>query len=371
MCSEYGPVEKRDAVKLNSEKLIYLTRKQSEAIFTFSHVPRVSISGPAGTGKTIVGIEHLKRKKVTPVNSCLYITSSSHLANWVGRNLADGIECFELNEFLNIIWRKYYTSQSYNKKYDVDSQEATTSINRFIRDLNGEKLHRFDHIVVDEAQNFSNEWLQFIIQKVWSGSENDMDFDDNECPTIRFLYDPEQTRESKTDDGKARTIQKAKEDLREFEHIYDVFRAKLSLNCRNSEEIQKKIETIKGETGPSPDITCNMSDLPGEIVKIIPAYRGGDPLSTTIIASIDQIDVNELKLDTPKDGRHNLSFHTWKTVTGLEADRVISIFSVHESDLKRQKRKRLKVASRAKMELYEIAVVDNSIKITKDKRLKK
>ncbi len=191
--------------------LVRLTEEQAAVLELLEEFPRVAITGPAGTGKTLVGLEKARRLSAEgqPVLFLCY-----------NRPLGEHIQA--LGEDFKVSWFHKYARDvvtSAGLKFEIPKEpDAQKTFWRddvadlLIRALDLYPDERFDAVVVDEGQDFQEMWWLAIEKLLVDTKES----------TLYVFYDPNQNLFG---GGPAETL-----GLKE---------SKLTFNCRNTENIAR------------------------------------------------------------------------------------------------------------------------------------
>lgn len=134
------------------KELIELNQTQDAIIDLLSHYPRAFIVGGAGTGKTWIGMKKVLRC-AQGGGDALFLCYNKSLAKFVEKTINDeNIDCFTIDSFMYSRFgeRASYVSQVAGSKRYSDL---------FSSDYNGKK---YDLIVVDEGQDFSEDWAYCV-----------------------------------------------------------------------------------------------------------------------------------------------------------------------------------------------------------------
>ena len=223
-----------------SDALIALTKEQYRCLDQLDDNPRCLIQGPAGTGKTLLAIEEVK-KSVARGEKVALFCFNANLADWLSsyfENMPEAVRPKYIGTFhryMTQVARKAdllpaYPPDSDNVQqyYQSDLPEAAA-----IALLDGGEL--YDKIVVDEAQDLIRdsylEVMNACLEKGLSRGRWTMfgDF------SMQAIYA----------DGMsgAGMIEKLEEQTA-------FIRFKLTINCRNTKPICKEIETVTGFKAP-------------------------------------------------------------------------------------------------------------------------
>ncbi len=223
-----------------SDALIALTKEQYRCLDQLDDNPRCLIQGPAGTGKTLLAIEEVK-KSVARGEKVALFCFNANLADWLSSYFETMPEAVRpkyigtFHKYMTQVARKAgllpiypQDSDKIQQYYQSDLPEAAA-----IALLDGGEL--YDKIVVDEAQDLIRdsylEVMSTCLEKGLSRGRWTMfgDF------SMQAIYA----------DGMsgAGMIEKL-EDQTAF------IRFKLTINCRNTKPICKEIETVTGFKAP-------------------------------------------------------------------------------------------------------------------------
>lgn len=219
-----------------SDALIALTKEQYRCLDQLDDNPRCLIHGPAGTGKTLLAIEEIK-KSVARGEKVALFCFNSNLADWLSayfQKMPDVVHPEYVGTFHGYMTRvakeagvlpKFpQNSDKKGKYYQVDLPAAAA-----LALWNGGK--RYDKIVVDEAQDLIRdsylEVMSACLQKGLSRGRWTLfgDF------SMQAIYAEGIT---------------GKEMIDELEEQTSFIRFKLTMNCRNTKPICKEIETVTG-----------------------------------------------------------------------------------------------------------------------------
>lgn len=235
-CAVSMSVQLRNA----NDALIVLTKEQYRCLDQLDDNPRCLIQGPAGTGKTLLAIEEVKKSVVRGQKVALFCFNTN-LADWLCsyfENMPEAVRPEYVGTF-----HKYMTQvaksagllpvyphdpDKVQQYYQTDLPEAAA-----IALLDGENL--YDKIVVDEAQDLIRDnYLEVMgacLEKGLSRGRWTMfgDF------SMQAIYA----------DGMSGTKM-----IEKLEEQTAFIRFKLTMNCRNTKPICREIETVTGFKAP-------------------------------------------------------------------------------------------------------------------------
>ena len=235
-CAVSMSVQLRNA----SDALIALTNEQYRCLDQLDDNPRCLIQGPAGTGKTLLALEEVKKSAARGEKVALFCFNAN-LADWLNSYFDDMPNVVRpqyigtLHKYMTQVAREAGILPAYphnpdkvQQYYQTDLPEAAAIALLDVGEL-------YDKIVVDEAQDLIRDAYQDVmsscLEKGLSRGRWTMfgDF------SMQAIYS----------DGVsgAKMIEKLEEQT-------SFIRFKLTINCRNTKPICKEIETVTGFKAP-------------------------------------------------------------------------------------------------------------------------
>lgn len=171
---DYG-VKVAHEMEAVEERLARLTQEQLEALEGLSRVPRVCVEGAAGTGKTLVALEHARRAALRG-ERVLFTCFNRFLGNHLRSQVQNAPEWKEARQNVvvgsfhrvldDIIARTPLAAKWAALRQEPRSGAALDDFFRndytdwTLRALESSDIRPFDRLVVDEAQDLiSEEWL--------------------------------------------------------------------------------------------------------------------------------------------------------------------------------------------------------------------
>ena len=142
--------------------ILTLTEEQYRVLELLSRVRRVAVSGPAGSGKSLLAVEHARRLAAQGLRT-LFVCFNRPLADAVGRDVTaqDNLRihtfhdlCHRLGEEAGIVAGDYVN--------DPSPEFFTRLPEVLLEALQARPDLRFDAIVVDEGQDFESEWWALL-----------------------------------------------------------------------------------------------------------------------------------------------------------------------------------------------------------------
>lgn len=223
-----------------SDSLIALTKEQYRCLDQLDDNPRCLIQGPAGTGKTLLAIEEVKKSAARGEKVALFCFNAN-LADWLSSYFADMPDTVRpqyvgtLHKYMTQVANEAAVLPAYphdpdkvQQYYQTDLPEAAA-----IALLDGGEP--YDKIVVDEAQDLIRDtYLDVMgscLKKGLSRGSWTMfgDF------SMQAIYS----------DGVSGTKM-----IEKLEEQTSFIRFKLTINCRNTKPICREIETVTGFKAP-------------------------------------------------------------------------------------------------------------------------
>lgn len=195
------------------EQLIRLTEEQIKTMDSLAENDKILISGPAGSGKTLLAMEYAKRK-ANEGKRVLYLTYNKGLATYLSTlDIPSSIVVKHLHglicDYVPLNPQRMQEPQYY----------STTLPEQFVKYLSTHNLAAYDVLVIDEGQDLINSKYFPIFDKlVKKGLYNG---------SWAVFYDPNQNLFNQA---------KFEKSLNELLRNHPA-RCKLTKNCRNTEQI--------------------------------------------------------------------------------------------------------------------------------------
>lgn len=150
-------------------EVLELTKNQLKILRNLERQKRVFISGGAGTGKTVLGMEKARRLAESG-QKVLYTCYSRPVANRLAaRNPIDGVTIVNFHRLCHEYAAHIGRASEFEQKENYTSEEfwKYTSVEILLDAIaaTGDEL-KFDSIIVDEVQDFSDTWLDTLINEL-------------------------------------------------------------------------------------------------------------------------------------------------------------------------------------------------------------
>lgn len=272
-----------DTITLTNQKIVEATKLQAKILRGVDAMPRLILSGRAGTGKTAVATTFATRA-LKEGKRVLFLCYNKNLADHIRSFLSPEINVTTAHSFyLSAI--KSANAESYINEYGSNSDDFFDLLPKIYRDIAYPSIdEKYDVVIVDEAQDLMNiDHIQAIAVAVKGGLESG---------NIKLFYDPIQNIYGKLTD----------EVLDLLYDDYFFARFELLENCRNSCEVATMANVISEVNVPInedistgspllPKYVRKISDVPTAIKNII------NKLSSTGVAPEDIIILSPRTID--------------------------------------------------------------------------
>lgn len=223
----------RQTIDEREEQLVQLTREQARVIDFLDEQLHAAVFGAAGTGKTLLAVEKARRL-ASPSEPVLFLCFNSALR--------DHLESSHGQRNVSYLTFHGLARHLFGTEGDLESVERD-----LIEHLANDEPLPFAHVVIDEAQDFDRDWLEFLRYRFRSGA-------------FYVFYDRNQTIQNEKDATWLNDIP---------------CRLVLTRNCRNTDEIARVAYRVAGlsavptlgATGPRP--TLHAIAAPGNAMMIV------------------------------------------------------------------------------------------------------
>lgn len=259
-------------------KLLHITEEQYKIFRMFSSNNRVILNGGAGTGKTLLAIEHA-RKIASLGKSVLFLTYNKLIATYLNYNLNK-----EKDEYKGIIdianFHEFISRhiETYDKnQYNDNTFFKEIMPERFLDYVNNSFNDKYDVVIIDEGQDLLRvNYLLCINEMIIGGLENGSWY---------VFYDSNQNiYNEEFEDGYKLLLE------------YRPVTLELSLNCRNTKQIctyntlisglnYENMIKVRGENVER-DIYSDNTDLHNKLKRLVKQLKhDGVKLKDIIILS--------------------------------------------------------------------------------------
>lgn len=135
-----------------AQQFIQMTRQQASIIDFLDEQEIAVISGAAGTGKTVVALEKARRLSEFS-ESVLFLCYNSALRNF-------------LKQEHDLPGVDFHTFHSVARKFVGDAPTFSLMADKFLEYLsNSTEFWPYQHLIIDEGQDFSDEWLEWLTER--------------------------------------------------------------------------------------------------------------------------------------------------------------------------------------------------------------
>ena len=288
-------------IKLNDEQNNFFENLDGNKI--------ISVNGHAGTGKTVLAVKKAFRESEVG-KKVLFLCYNDLLKQNIRQESNEEFEVFSIHSFAEDYLKKY-NEKLYNEfQENVDHEEM---MNKFIKEASNNKAQKrifYDSIIIDEGQDFTEEWFKVIKEFL----------DDNS--SLCVFYDKNQMLYNKY----GRTDSSFLEIGTKYE---------LNRNMRNTDEIclsslsvidfNKNKVKLNGVTGIEPDIIFSEDnfDNTNKLINVIRELKKNEYLRDDNITIITMEAKKKLKYKKGISDVFNGAVESIRRFKGLESDIII------------------------------------------------
>jgi hypothetical protein len=138
---------------------INYTKDQQELIRSEIR-PRRKIKGVAGSGKTLVLAKRAVNAHIRTSSKVLILTFNLSLKNYIHDRVSDVREEFYWSNFYITNYHQFFLTQANNYNLEIHSLSAWQDT-RFFEGVKNQ-IHKFDVVLIDEIQDYQQEWLDIV-----------------------------------------------------------------------------------------------------------------------------------------------------------------------------------------------------------------
>lgn len=210
----------RQRIDETEERLVRLTDEQTRIISFLDDQAHAAIVGPAGTGKTLLAVEKARRL-ASSAEPVLFLCYNAALRDHLAKH----------HHLPNV---RYQNFHGFAREVTGPDGTLDEAVDTLLEHLADDEPLPYDHLVLDEAQDFGRDWLEFLQARFRDGA-------------FYAFYDPHQNIQGELDTAWLDQIP---------------CRLNLSRNCRNTVEVARSAYRAAGlstapnlgATGPRPVI---------------------------------------------------------------------------------------------------------------------
>lgn len=220
--------------------LIALTKEQYRCLDQLDDNPRCLIYGPAGTGKTLLAIEEVKKSVARGERVALFCFNAN-LADWLSNYFADMPDALRpgyvgtFHKYMTRVAKKAGILPVYPRDPNKIQQFYQDDLPGAAASVLSDGEEQYDKIVVDEAQDLiCDAYLDVMSDCLGKGLSRG-----------RWTMFGDFSMQAIYSDGVS-----GKEMIEKLEQRTAFIRFKLTMNCRNTKPICREIETVTGFKAP-------------------------------------------------------------------------------------------------------------------------
>lgn len=218
------------------EELITLTKNQYCCIEQLEDNPRCLIKGAAGTGKTLIAVEQIKKLAARGEKVALFCYNNN-LGQWLQHYFQFQPENLRpyyvgtIHGYMVKMIRESGKRIFFPQRQDEEEYFYKSTLPHMANEIQSNIEFRFDRIIIDEAQDITiaNEYLDFIDSCLKKGLQRG-----------KWIFLGDFSRQAIYADAQE------KEFLDILEERTAFIQFKLTTNCRNTKNICREIKTVTG-----------------------------------------------------------------------------------------------------------------------------
>lgn len=228
---EFSTVREISAdINETENQLIKLTKQQATIIESIGDNPRVWIEGAAGTGKTLLAYEQIRKLQLSETGG-LYICFNRLLASYIKTayetEFKDKEKLVKICTVHNLFLSSIDQSSSALRNIPRDNKFYKQILPEMVKS-NLDSIEKYEHVIIDEAQDiFINTYVEAIgafIKGGWSTGSWSVFLDPENQKNLYELIE-------------SRVVDEIKGHAAKF---------KLTVNCRNTNEIDREARLVSG-----------------------------------------------------------------------------------------------------------------------------
>lgn len=232
-------------------ELLELTEQQYRCLDQLEDNPRAVIRGAAGTGKTLLALEKVKRDSIAGKRVAL-LCYNSNLAEWF-KAYFQNANCTEVPTFVGTFHQ--FLTNVINEDGNGAIHPSGTDLNhyyehelpeRVVEKILDSGFEEFDELVVDEAQDLIRSSYMDVFDLILKKGVERGEWTFFGDFTKQAIYTGDIS---------------GNEMLSFLEEYTSFIKFKLTINCRNTKQICEEIQTITGYEAPS-DIWNKVDGMP-------------------------------------------------------------------------------------------------------------
>jgi Nuclease-related domain/AAA domain/UvrD-like helicase C-terminal domain len=152
-----------NAINKDEDRIVELTEQQMAVLNTSARVPRLDVTGMAGSGKTLLAIEHAKRRAALG-RDVLYVCFNRALADELNERIEeDGLRIANFHKLCVDESLASGVTPTWYGKANAPAEYFAEELPDLLVDAAAAKDGLFDDIVIDEAQDLGDHYVTALL----------------------------------------------------------------------------------------------------------------------------------------------------------------------------------------------------------------
>lgn len=216
------------------DKITRLTEEQYNAIDSISDNKRILVLGSAGTGKTVIALQTLKKMVISGNDNVALFCYNSNLGEWLGEYAGNNFksENYFVGSFHSFLIQivKRVIPDKISRINDFDDDFFSSELPLLALEALEKCPKTFDYIIVDEFQDLFNENYLLVFDEILK----------NGFERGRWIFFADFANQNIFSEGTLNESQ----CIDHLENITSFSISRLKINCRNTIKIVNEIEIV-------------------------------------------------------------------------------------------------------------------------------
>lgn len=150
------------------------------------------VKGVAGSGKTLCLAKRVVNAHIRHQKEVLVLTFNISLRNYIHDKISEVRENFEWTNFHIVHYHEFFKNQANNHNLPIESLDAFYN-QRFFEEVK-DKVFKYDTIVIDEIQDYTEPWINLILNYFLYDKGEYVVFGDEKQNIYQRAYDREEKK---------------------------------------------------------------------------------------------------------------------------------------------------------------------------------